>query len=268
MYRPALLLVACGLFACELVLAADDDLVEKKLTAMKTEYEKGVAKARTGLLEDLKKKEEAAQKMGDLKKLEMAQAEAKAFEDRRELPKSVPVKTYETQLRSARSKLEEAYATAVRDYTKGGKIELAKAVQQQLEEFKRTNVLGKGAVADDGFGVGTKLVGTGKRSWLGANGKRVNEGYDLELEVTKRSGKEFTAQMWGTNRKSGLEVEGVIENGIVKFSSTKSLTEDVATIVGLHKFTGRFENGMLKGTSTKKGDDSYRGEMDLKLKTK
>jgi hypothetical protein len=136
MMRPAILMAVCGSLICG-IAAADEDAVGKKLAAAKEEYEKVTVKARAGLLAVLKKQEEIAQKAGDLKTLEQVQAEAKSFENGGVLPKSVSTKVYESQMRTARTKLEEAYGAAVKQYTKDGKIALAKAVQQDLDEFKK-----------------------------------------------------------------------------------------------------------------------------------
>lgn len=155
MYRPILLSAICAVLIGGVISAADEDVVEPKLTVAKEEFEKAAEKARTGLLADLKKKEEAAQKAGDLKTLLKVQAEAKAFVESRELPKSVPVKGYESQLRTARAKLEEEYGTAIKQYTKDGKIELAKAIQQELDEFKK----GSGVASAATFFNGKDLSG-------------------------------------------------------------------------------------------------------------
>src|SRR5262245_56842674 len=125
MSRRVLLMIVCSVLVGGVTTAAEDDPVEQKLTAAKDAFEKAAEKARAGLLAELKKKEEAAQKAGDLKTLEKVQAEAKAFEDSGELPKVILVKEYEGQLRTARAKLEEAYRVAVKQYTKDGKIALA-----------------------------------------------------------------------------------------------------------------------------------------------
>lgn len=118
--------------------------------------------------------------------------------------------------------------------------------------------------ADDGFGVGTKLVGTATWSWV-AGGKRVVLGNDVEFEVTKRSGTEFAAEIWLENRKSGFEVEGTIDiDGYVKLKSTKSLTDQNVNMVGVHTGTGRLTKGVLTGKTKKKGDASYKGEWKLK----
>ena len=57
----SVMLVGIFLF-CGMTSAADEDPVEKKLSAAKADYETAAEKARAGLLADLKKKEEAARK--------------------------------------------------------------------------------------------------------------------------------------------------------------------------------------------------------------
>lgn len=139
----------CVVLVCGGGQAADEDLVEKKLIVAKEELDKVTEKARAGLLADLKKKQDVAQKAGDLKSLVKVQNEAKAFEEGGELPKSVPVKGYEEQLRIARARLEEAYRDTVKEYTKAGKIAIAKAIQQQLDEFQRGGSKRPGKAARD-----------------------------------------------------------------------------------------------------------------------
>ena len=116
---------------------ADEDPIDQKLTAAKVEFEKATEKARATLLADLQKAAGVAQKAGDLKKLEVLEAETKAFEEKAELPKAVPTQAFTAELRKARAKLEDALAVAVRDYTKDGKRTQAKATQQELDEFKK-----------------------------------------------------------------------------------------------------------------------------------
>jgi hypothetical protein len=119
--------------------------------------------------------------------------------------------------------------------------------------------------AGKAFGVGTKLVGTVIRRGTDNTGKPWTEGGDVELTVTKRSGKEFAADLWfGGNL--GFEVEGTFRGAIVKFKTTKSLTDATGKLAGLHTFTGRFDKGILTGTTTKSGDPSYKGEWKLRLK--
>lgn len=138
-------------------------------------------------------------------------------------------------------------------------------LQKENDEIKAGGATAK-PVADDGFGVGTKLVGVVTRSFAGADGKRVVLGDDTEFEVTNRSGREFTAEFWTNDRKVGAKVEGTIgTNGVVKFSSTNSLGDMVVNLVGVHVFEGRLDKkGVLSGTTKKKGDQSYRGEWKLK----
>jgi len=192
MYRHVLLSAVYAVLISGMIWAADDDPVEKKLTAAKDEFEKAAHKARAGLVTDLKKKEEAAQKAGELKTLEKVQAEAKGFDERGELPKSVPVNSYESKLRTARAKLEEGYKVAVKEYTKDGNVALAKAVQQELDEFKKTGIL-SGALQSGTVWVATKPDGSRRAA----------------LTVLKRSGNKVTIQYQGP--ANAIVAEGRIE---------------------------------------------------------
>jgi Skp family chaperone for outer membrane proteins len=136
MIRPAILAMVY-MSIIRSIAAADEDAVEKRLAAAKAEFVKSIDKARSGLVANLKKKAEAAQKNGDLTTLEKVEAEIKAFEDKGDLPKSVPTKGYEGELRIAKAKLEAAYASAVKEYTKAGQRAQAKAAQQELDKLKK-----------------------------------------------------------------------------------------------------------------------------------
>jgi hypothetical protein len=157
MSRSVSLITICVVLVYSFASAAEDDPVDKTLTTAKEVFEKAAEKARAGLLTDLKKREEAAQKGGDLQMLEKIQAETKTFETSGELPKSVPVRTYESQMRIAHAKLEEKYGAAVKQYTKEGKIALAKAIQQELDDFKKDRSVAVAAIA--------------RKQWLHATGK-------------------------------------------------------------------------------------------------
>ncbi len=114
---------------------AEDDSIPLKLAAAKSKYDDAAEKARDSILDGLKKKAATAKNAGDLETLEAIQTETKAFEDAGVLPRSVPIKQYESQMKLARARLEESYNDAIKQYTKEGKIELAKAVRQEREEF-------------------------------------------------------------------------------------------------------------------------------------
>jgi hypothetical protein len=148
MGRPVSLVV-CAALACAVTAGADEDAVGKRLAAAKDDFQKATEKARSGLLADLKKREETVQKAGDLNLLLKVQAEKKAFEESGLLPKTVPVKAYEAQLAAARGRLEDGYGLAVKQYTMDGKIDLAKAAQQELDEFKKRGTLAAAAPAGD-----------------------------------------------------------------------------------------------------------------------
>lgn len=210
MIRPVSLIVACTILLYGMDVAADNGTVEKKLAVAKEQYDTAVEKARAKLLADLKKKEGAAQKAGDLKTLERVQAEAKAFEESGELPKTVPAKGYESQLRIAQARLEDEYESAVKQYTKDGKVALAKAVQQELDEFKRCGPVAV-VTAADAFQV--------KTVWVGDNPRKA-------LTVTERKGERFTA-VFEIGDETDRVVTGTIRDGKISW-----MAKDVRVIRG------------------------------------
>ena len=267
MNRTTFLAAFCGALICGLA-TADEDAVEKKLTAAKGEHGKAVEKARRGLIAELKKKADAAQEAGALSALEKIEAEVKAFEDKGELPKSVPTNGYEGELRKAGAKLEDAYAVAVKEYTKGGQRAQAKATQRELDEFKK----GSGSkdakpAAEDGFGVGTKFTGTHRYSKI-ENGKQLPGSFDAELEITKRSGKEFTAELRWDNGTSVGEISGTIDGIVVSFRFTKVVAGNVPKdVVDNWTFSGQLDKGLLTGKTRKPKtpQQAYAGELKMKV---
>jgi hypothetical protein len=121
--------------------AADpaNDAVRTRLDRAKIEYDKAVEKARSSLLGDLKKRTDAAKKAGDLKALEKALEEFQAFEKDGKAPRQLGGGTYEKQMKAARDKLEDSYRAAVKQYTKNDEIQQAKIIQQELEEFLKSD---------------------------------------------------------------------------------------------------------------------------------
>jgi hypothetical protein len=204
MFRPMVLVAVCGALVAG-ILRADEDATEKKLQAAKSEFDKTAEKARMALIDELKKKAEATQKAGDLKSLEKVEAEIKALEESGALPKSVPTKTYESDLRKAKAKLEDAYSVAVSAYTKAGQRAQAKATQQELEEFKKGG--GAGQVGRDALQKGT--VWKGERTFT--KGAAAGQSVEFELNVTARSGKTFSGFT------ASHFVEGTIEDGKIEW---------------------------------------------------
>ena len=84
----------------------------------------------------LKKKSDEVRSSGDLKLLERLRAEADAWEMKGELPKLISTRLYEDAVRKSRMKMEDAFKTAVKEYTKADNIERAKATEMELDEFK------------------------------------------------------------------------------------------------------------------------------------
>ncbi len=261
MTRSVIALVFCGVLVGGVVRAADEDAIGAKLATAKAEYEKGLTKARDGLVAELKKKADAAQKAGDLKALEKVDDEIKALEEKDTLPKLVPARDYTEAKRVAAIRLKSAYEAAVKEYTVAGNKDFAKATQAALEELKKETGSDAKDGPDDGLPVGTKLAGTAVRVVGQPGGKPpLVTGNEWQTMITKRSGKDFTAEY------ADNQWEGTITNGVVKMTYTKGPKQAEKDAIGNIRFLGRFdkEKGTLSGTMTKKTDPNF--VVDLKLK--
>lgn len=118
----------------------------------------------------------------------------------------------------------------------------------------------------DSFKSGTKWTGTYFMTSV-VNGKKQAEGYELEIEITKRDGKDFTAEFWKNKRKEGYVVEGTVDKGKVEFKFVKGLANAGVTVIGNSTFVGRVDKGALTGMVYKlKTNPAYRGEVKVKLK--
>jgi len=129
-------MTACLVLAGALIAFSQDDPIAAKLLVARQDYKAILEKAKSNLMSELRRKQEAVQATGDLKTLEKLQAETEAFWSRDELPKSVPVRVYQSQMRTATARLEEALTAGVRRYTMDGKLTQAKAIQQELDALK------------------------------------------------------------------------------------------------------------------------------------
>lgn len=260
------ILALCGLLIGGGLFAVEDDAVAKKLASAKALFAKELEETRARLTSDLKKKAEIVQKAGDLKELEKVEEEIKTFGQKNELPASVPKAAYVRAVKNARVKMNSAYDLAVKRYTMDGNRVAAKAVQAEWDDYKKG--IGDDATneptADDGFAVGTKLIGTHSLSRV-KDGKSVSWVSNWEFVITKRSGKDFTAEVvWGRDGV-GAQVDGTIENHQVKFSQTKALP--LGGNFAEHITIGRFEKGVLTGVTTinKKSDPTFKGKLKLKV---
>jgi len=129
----ALLTVSTLLFG--ITFAIGQDVSDPRIKTAQANFDSTVEKARLGLLADLKKKQDEAQKAGDLKGIEMIEDEVKALIANRILPASISTKIFEGLVRIAQSKLEDTYSTQIKQLTMSGNITLAKTFQKDLEEF-------------------------------------------------------------------------------------------------------------------------------------
>jgi FKBP-type peptidyl-prolyl cis-trans isomerase len=206
MNRIAIFLIALMLVACSSIASAETDVIEAKLIEAKKQYDSALAMVRDSLLEALAKKITASKNAGDLKAVEAMQSEFDAFEQSGKMPRSIPTKGFESQVKLARTRMEEAFADSIRQYTKNDKIEFAKAVQQELDEFKKGELVKVG---------GFKLPPLDAKEWSKqGNGLKV---WDV---------KEGTGNPAGRGATIKVHYTGWLTNGTV-FDSTQKKGEAV-----------------------------------------
>jgi len=135
-----LLLAAACLFLIPTVSHAQEpvpDPIAAKITAAKDAFYAERDKAEEVLLAALARKEAAAKQTGDIKTIETVRAETEAFRKEGTLPKSVPLTTYNTSMKTARTKLENVYLATIKTYTQADKIEEAKELQAELIKLQQ-----------------------------------------------------------------------------------------------------------------------------------
>ena len=119
---------------------SDDDPVRTKLDKAIAAYDTKLAKFNASVTAFLESREAAARKKGDKKAVDQIADERAEFENTGKHPTTLP-RNVSAQLSSARTSLEAAYNTAIREYTKASEDEKAAATEKQLEEFQNGNAL-------------------------------------------------------------------------------------------------------------------------------
>ncbi|OWK42304.1 3-keto-disaccharide hydrolase [Fimbriiglobus ruber] len=127
------LMVGCAVVAT----AADDnsDPIRKKLDAAKAKFEEGKKAARAKAKEYFDQQEAKARDKGDKKRVDQIKDERRAFDENMVFTGNVPV-SLKTAVEAPQKALEAAFATAVKEYTRTKKDDLATAVEQEWKEWK------------------------------------------------------------------------------------------------------------------------------------
>ena len=228
MNRILSLSVVCIALFCGVVSAQSEDPVAEKLSFVKAEYENTVQIAQEMLLSNLQNKIEDVQKVGNLEMLEVLQAEIKAYETNGELPKSIQVKTYRSQLQNAYAKLEEWYEAAIKRYTRDGNVALAKATQLEFEKYKMDR-LARGMSPDELFKAEPDLYMT-SRKWLFGEGKTVFTVLTLKVDGNVEGNRHPNESLWKFKNESEMNLSDPkgkvtsvwkrlkVENGLIVLS--------------------------------------------------
>lgn len=135
----AVMRASVGWFAfvmlCLTCVAEEGDPVLDKLTKAKATYKSDLEKYQASVAAHFEKREETARKNGDKKTVDQIKLDRQEFEEKGN-PAKLPA-ALKAQLSSARSNMEIAFKTAIREYVKTKQDDKAAAVEEELAEFTK-----------------------------------------------------------------------------------------------------------------------------------
>ena len=230
MQKHALTVLIALVSVCN-VGAQDADPIEKKLDAALVKYDSTIDAAAKQLHKSLNTARDSAQRRGDLDALKSIDSEIEAFKIDLVLPKSVSVTAYQRSTQRAVARVKVAYENAIRNYTKNDNIPLAKQLQSELEEIRKS-----GTVAVDPL--------RKHRVW-------VKSDPPMNFTVIRRSGNAFQARF-----RVGKNIDRLITGN----ADGKSLNWKSANVVVRG---GRGPGGDNAGT-IHKDEQGYRIDMEWK----
>jgi hypothetical protein len=112
---------------------AEDDPVGAKLASAKAMYEVEFKKFEKSVRDYFDGLESTARRDGNKKLVDSVKVERELFLTTGELPKKMPA-AFLTKQVALKKSLTESYKTAIRDYTKAGKDELATKIERELQQ--------------------------------------------------------------------------------------------------------------------------------------
>ena len=187
-------------------------MIKEKLETARSKYAADADKFRKVVAAQLDEREKKARDKGDKKTVDLVKAERQAFEDKGELPKSIPQET-KAKFTAAQKSMEVAYKEAIGGYTTGKKDDDATAIEKEMEEFLKGNPV---SAAQDKFQKGSVWKGTRHFTKGPQEGKMP----EMELQVKERIGDTFK----GTTviAKNNInDVEGTIKDGKIEWKVVK-----------------------------------------------
>ena len=122
------------------VRADDAEAVKEKLFQAKKGYDAEVQKFKKAVSELLDKREDTARNAGNKKQVDQIKVERDAFEKSGELPSMLPA-TLREPVTAARTRLDKAYAAAVKEYLRLKMDDPAEATEKEQKEFILSSAL-------------------------------------------------------------------------------------------------------------------------------
>ncbi|HEV3385090.1 MAG TPA: hypothetical protein VG097_09750 [Gemmata sp.] len=134
MPRRVLFAFSFVILSSMLAIAGGEDPKDKVLK-VKEAYNAEIEKLRTAVIAGFDKKEEKARSKGDKKTVDEVKQQRAALAEFEEWPADMPV-DLRTRLTKARTQIEAAYTTAIKECTKAKKDEEAAALEKEFQEFR------------------------------------------------------------------------------------------------------------------------------------
>jgi hypothetical protein len=223
---PAVIL-AVGLCSAR---ADDAEAVKEKLFQAKKTYDAEVQKYRKSIDDLLDKREDLARIAGDKKSVDQIKAEREAYKEG-VVPAMLPT-AIKQQLATARSNLDKAYTTAIKEYVRLKEDSAAEAVEKEQKEF-----------AADGF----PLIAGAWQDGPAENKIRVviaqqRDKFTATCTYISKEHGEISWRMTGTVTKDG-ELKGILTHtksppGWEGQTRTGKFSATDGTIVGRAEFKG------------------------------
>jgi len=132
-YRLTFTILGTLMTLCATV-AAEGDVVKKKLDSAKMSYEADMEKCGKAIEEWFGKREDVARKDGNKKLVDQIKAERQSYKENGVMSKATPMELRKKGM-SARTALEVAYTSAIKEYTRAKEDDKATLVEQELAAF-------------------------------------------------------------------------------------------------------------------------------------
>ncbi len=210
------------------LIAQEQDTNLQNLQKAKTEFEESIQKAKAKIEESLDKKIAFSQKIGNLKAYEFYKTELNEFKTKGKVPITIPLQEYNSSIKMATSKLENAYRQAIKSYTQEGKIDKAKEIDSEYT-LLFSNELPANSEWHGHY------TFKGKEKVLG----------DWHIKITERTNTGFKGILESDRGAGYWTIEGTVFGKAIDFKFISTIRGGKVHEID-HKATGTINNGSME----------------------